>query len=122
MEIDEITDIIIKCAYKVHNILGSGFLKKVYEKAMAIELKRNGLSVQTQYPILVLYAGETVGEYYADLFVENEIIVELKAVSKLDVIHEVQTVNYLQATKKEIGLLINFGTSVKVKRKYRTYQ
>ena len=122
MKTNDLTELIIKCAYKVHNVLGSGFLEKVYENALVIELKKNGLEVKAQHPISVLYSGEVVGNYYADLLVEDEIIVELKAVIELATIHEVQLVNYLQATKKDIGLLINFGSSVKIKRKYRTYK
>ena len=119
---DELTKEIIACAYKVHNTLGAGFLEKVYENAMMIELRKHGLKAEQQKSIKVYYENEIVGDYYADLFVENEIIVELKAVENLAKIHEVQTVNYLKGINKEIGLLINFGTSVEVKRKYKTYK
>ena len=122
MKTNKITESIIRCAYKVHNVLGSGFLEKVYENALAIEMRKSGLDVKTQYPINVEYDGHIVGNYFADILVEDEIILELKAISELLPIHEVQTVNYLQATKKDIGLLINFGNSVQVKRKFRTYR
>jgi GxxExxY protein len=122
MSDDELTAIIIGCAYDVHNTLGSGFLEKVYENALRIELIRRGLSVKQQEPIMVYYLGELVGDYYADILVENRIVVELKAVLALTKEHEVQLVNYLMATSTETGLLINFGSSVQVKRKFRRYQ
>jgi GxxExxY protein len=122
MSDDELTAIIIGCAYDVHNTLGSGFLEKVYENALRVELIRRGLSVKQQEPIKVYYLGELVGDYYADLLVENRIVVELKAVLALTKEHEVQLVNYLTATRTETGLLINFGSSVQVKRKFRRYQ
>jgi len=118
----ELTEKIIGCAYKVHRILGSGFLEKVYENAMVIELSREGLSVQQQCSLPVYYESNKIGEYYADLFVENQIIVELKACEALAREHEVQLVNYLAATGQDIGLLLNFGKSVAVKRKFRLYQ
>ena len=118
---DEMTGKIIKCAYKVHNTLGTGFLEKVYENAMAIELRKNGFHVEKQYNIPVFYEGEEVGDYYADLFVNNELIVELKAVENIAAKHEVQLVNYLAGTDSEVGLLINFGSSVVVKKKFKEY-
>ena len=118
---DEMTGKIIKCAYKVHNTLGAGFLEKVYENAMAIELRKNGFDVKKQYNIPVFYEGEEVGDYYADLFVDNELIIELKAVENMTKKHEVQLVNYLAGTDSDIGLLINFGSSVVIKKKFRTY-
>lgn len=121
MNTDELTSLIIKAAYTVHNSLGSGFLEKVYHNAMLIELRLLGLSVESQYPINVFYKEQLVGEYYADLFVENNVVVELKAVENLHSSHEVQLVNYLNGTGIDIGLLINFATSVAVKRKYRVY-
>lgn len=122
MNTDELTSQIIKAAYTVHNSLGSGFLEKVYHNAMLIELRLLGLSVESQYPINVFYKEKLVGEYYADLFVENNVVVELKAVENLHSSHEVQLVNYLNGTGIDIGLLINFATSVEVKRKYRVYR
>ena len=118
---DKMTGKIIKCAYKVHNTLGAGFLEKVYENAMAIELRKNGFNVEKQYNIPVFYEGEEVGDYYADLYVNNGLIIELKAVENIVAKHEVQLVNYLAGTGEEIGLLINFGSSVVVKKKFRTY-
>ena len=119
---DKLTENIIACAYKVHNTLGAGFLEKVYENAMMIELRKQGLGARQQENIKVYYEGEIVGDYFADILVENEVIVEIKAVEKLTKIFEVQIVNYLNGIDKEIGLLINFGSSVIVKRKYKTYQ
>jgi len=113
----DITEKIIKASYEVHNNLDYGFLEKVYENSLAIELRNVGLNVKQQEPIKVLYKGELVGDYVADLMVEDEVIVEIKSVSKLEQVHEVQLVNYLKATGKEVGLLINFGKSVEVKRK-----
>ena len=113
---------IIEAAYKVHNTLGAGFLEKVYLNSMAIELAKAGLQFVQQAPITVLYAGQPVGDYYADLLVENRIIVELKAHASLSKEHEVQLVNYRVATGVDTGLLINFGQSVSVKRKFREYR
>ncbi|MBN1912189.1 MAG: GxxExxY protein [Pirellulales bacterium] len=118
-EINSLTKRAIGCAYSVHNTLGPGFLEKVYENALRIELEEAGLIVAQQKPIPVLYRGRTVGEFFADLFVDNRLIVELKAIRQLAQEHEVQLVNYLAATGIDDGLLINFGPSVKVRRKYR---
>jgi GxxExxY protein len=114
---ENITENIIGAAYEVHNTLGTGFLEKVYENALAIELRHIGLRIEQQYPIRVSYKGEIVGDYTADIVVEDKVVVELKAVNTLDPIHEVQLVNYLKATGVEVGLLINFGKSVDVRRK-----
>ncbi|HNT77770.1 MAG TPA: GxxExxY protein [Anaerolineae bacterium] len=122
MQDEELTSAIIGCAYKVHNTLGAGFLEKVYENALAIELQKHALRVQQQKPITVYYEGQVVGDYYADLCVEDRVIVELKAGAALHKAHEVQLVNYLTATGIDIGLLLNFGESVEVKRKYRQYK
>lgn len=119
MEQEELTGRIIGCAYKVHNTLGHGFLEKVYENALRIELAKQGLKVAQQAPIKVHYEGQIVSDYFADLLVEDKVIVELKAVQTLSKAHEVQLVNYLTATGTDIGLLINFGPSVNVKRKHR---
>jgi len=121
MKDDLLTKKIIACAYKVHNELGAGFLEKVYQNALAIELDNAGFDFEMQHPIKVYYRNTIVGEYFADIIVNNAVILELKAVRYLEKIHEVQLVNYLQATKTEIGLLINFGESVNVKRKFRQY-
>src|SRR6266480_7579288 len=122
MKDDDLTQKIIGCAYKVHNTLGPGFLEKVYENALRIELEKAGFRVQQQEPINVVYDGQVVGEYYADLWVNDRVVVELKAALALVKEHEVQLVNYLTATKVEHGLLLNFGSSVQVKRKFREYK
>ena len=120
MEYKEITDKIIGCCYQVHNVLGYGFLESVYEKALSIELNKAGLNAEFQKDILVYYDGQIVGEFKADILVDDIIIVELKSVRMLSKSHEVQLVNYLSATQKDVGLLINFGDKgVQVKRKVR---
>jgi GxxExxY protein len=113
----DITDKIIGCAYKVYHILGAGFLEKIYENALLIELHQIGLNVVQQHPIKVNYKGNIIGDYYADLLVENRVIIELKAVSELSKVNETQLVNYLKATGVEVGLLINFGEDISIKRK-----
>jgi GxxExxY protein len=122
MKGEALTEKIIGCAFKVHNTLGAGFLEKVYENALQIELIKLGLEVKQQEPIRVYYEGQVVGDYYADLWVENQIVVEVKAVQALSKEHEVQLVNYLTATGVDTGLLLNFGPSVQVKRKFREYR
>ena len=117
MKYADLTDKIINAAYKVHNVLGFGFLEKVYQNALAIELRKGVLAVSSEVPIKVFYDNEIVGEYVADLIVEDKVVLELKAVKDLAEIHEVQLVNYLKATGIEVGLLINFGHSVQVRRK-----
>ena len=114
----ELTEKIIGCAYRVYNAMGAGFLEGVYEKCLAIEFEKVGLTTEFQKPIDVFYDSQNVGSFVADIFIEREVIVELKAVRNLVVAHEVQLVNYLAATKIPVGLLINFGeTKVEVKRK-----
>ena len=108
-EIDELTGKIIGCAYKVSNELGCGFLEKVYENALAHELRKNGLSAAQQHAIKVYYDGVVVGDYAADILVENRVILELKAVRALDNVHRAQCLNYLKATGLPICLLMNFG-------------
>jgi len=120
MKHEELTRQIIGCAYKVFNTLGFGFLESVYKKAMLIELERSKLKAEPEKSLKVYYDNQVVGDFYVDLLVEQEIIVELKSVQKLAKEHEVQLVNYLNGLDKEIGLLINFGSNgVDVKRKYR---
>ena len=114
---EEITDEIISAYYKVYNKLGYGFLEKVYENAMFIELKKRNLHVEKQNSIVVYYEGENVGNYFADLIVSKKIIIELKAAESLKEEHEAQLVNYLRATDIEVGLLLNFGVKPKIKRK-----
>lgn len=118
----ELTKTVIGCAFKVHNALGPGFLEQVYENALRIELVKQGLEVKQQEPIKVYYEDQVVGSYYADLWVEDRVIVEIKAVRALSKAHEVQLVNYLTATGVDTGLLLNFGPSVEVKRKFREYK
>ncbi|HBY08502.1 MAG TPA: GxxExxY protein [Chloroflexi bacterium] len=109
MEIDKLTERIIGCAYAVSNALGIGFVEKVYENAFAHELRKAGLDVRQQFPIKVNYDGIIVGEFFADLLVEENILIELKAVANLDSAHIAQALNYLRATGLETCLLINFG-------------
>ncbi len=106
---EELTEKILGAAFKVQNTLGCGFLEKVYENAMIVELSRAGISVEQQKPMQVRYQGAIVGEYQADLVVDSRVMVELKAASKLDSIHEAQLLNYLKATRVRVGLLFNFG-------------
>jgi GxxExxY protein len=123
MEDEALTETIIGCAMKVHRTLGPGFLESVNENAFAHEMRKNGLHVECQVPIKVYYDGIVVGDFYADMRVENRILIENKAVLALNTAHEVQLVNYLTATGIEIGLLINFGAArLDFKRKYRTYR
>lgn len=116
----DITDIIIKAFYNVYNELGYGFLEKVYENAMMLELVELGLISINQQTTKVLYKGNEVGFYVADINVENKVIVELKAVETIAPIHEVVLVNYLKATGIEVGLLLNFGPKPKIIRKILT--
>jgi GxxExxY protein len=122
MEIDqnrlnEVTEKIIGCAYAVANGFGCGFLEKVYENAMCVELRRAGLVVQQQNPIPVTWRGQIVGDYYADLLVEGCVIVELKTVKAFDEAHTAQCLNYLKATGIRICLLLNFAKpQIEVKR------
>jgi len=123
MEDEALTEKIIGCAMKVHRTLGPGFLESVYENAFAHEMRKAGLVVECQTPIQVHYDGVVVGDFYADMVVENRILIENKAVLALSTAHEVQLVNYLTATGIEIGLLINFGAAhLDFKRKYKTYR
>lgn len=105
----DLTARIIGCAFKVANTLGCGFFEKVYENAMVLELRRSGLEVAQQVSHPVIYDGAVVGEYIADLIVANEVIVEIKAISGLEKIHEAQCINYLKASGRQVCLLINFG-------------
>lgn len=114
------TDLIIKAFYKVYNTLGYGFLEKVYHNALLIELRKSGFEVHSQYPINVYYEGEHIGEYYADILVDDCIIIENKAAEALREEHEYQLLNYLKATEIEVGLLLNFGKTPSFKRKLFT--
>ncbi len=113
----ELTNQIIKCFYSVYRNLGYGFLEKVYERALAIELKENGLKCKTQVPIKVNYKEELVGDYFADLVVEDLVIIELKAQEFLSPENEAQLLNYSKATSYEVGLLLNFGQKPEIRRK-----
>jgi len=114
------TELIIKAFYNVYNDLGYGFLEKVYENAMVIELGRLGLKCLAQVPIKVHYVGYLVGKYFADIIVNDKIIIELKAAESLCPEHEAQLLNYLKATNIEVGLLFNFGKKPQFKRKVWT--
>jgi len=113
----ELTERIIKAFYQVYNTLGFGFLEKVYENAMFIELKNVGLFVEKQRRIKVLYENQQVGDYFADLIINEKVIIELKAAEGLREEHEFQLINYLKATEIEVGLLLNFGKKPQFKRK-----
>jgi len=114
---------VIGLAMKVHRKLGPGFLENVYLKALQVELVRAGLKVEMQVAIQIFYEGVVVGDYIADLVINDELIVEIKAVNCLAPAHEAQTVNYLSATGKEEALLLNFGgRSLEFKKKFRTYR
>jgi len=115
-----LTQAIIKEAYYIFNHLGSGFMEKVYENALILRLKKRHFNVKSQHQIKVYFEGELIGEYIADIIVEDKIIIELKAAKEINSIHEVQLVNYLKATGIEVGLLINFGDKLKFKRKVLT--
>ena len=113
----ELTEKIINIFYRVYNKLGYGFLEKVYENAIVIECKKESIPVTAQSSIKVYYDNEVIGEYYADLLVDNKVIVEIKAAKRLTEEHEAQLLNYLKATNIEVGLLLNFGPEPKIKRK-----
>ena len=110
MNTDQITEKIIGCAYAVGNELGVGFLEKVYENALLIELEKKGLHVEQQKHVPVIYSGQIVGDYIADLIVEGSVVIELKSVKSIERIHQAQLLNYLKATGIHTGLLLNFGT------------
>lgn len=120
MEYEDVTEKIIGCAYRVYNKMGFGFLESVYEKCLLIELHKTGLNAESQKPITVYYDNEIVGEFIADIIVNDAIVLELKSVHRVIKAHEVQLVNYLVATGKPVGLLLNFGErKVEVKRKIK---
>jgi GxxExxY protein len=116
----DVTDKIIKAFFHVYNTLGYGFLEKVYENALVVTLRKQGLQVVAQHPINVYFEGERVGEYFADLVVTERVIVEIKAAEGLCEAHEAQLLNYLKATDVEVGLLLNFGPKPQFKRKLFT--
>ena len=106
---EQITRSVIGCAFAVINELGAGFLESVYEKALLLALRQESLSAIAQHPVKVMFRGECVGDFYTDLFVEEKVIVELKAVKAIAPEHQAQVINYLNATGIQVGLLINFG-------------
>jgi GxxExxY protein len=123
IENDPLSERIIGCAFRVANRLGNGFLEKIYENALAHELRKDGLNFEQQFPIKVIYDGEMVGDYIADLLVEGRILIELKAVKTLDEIHLAQCMNYLKATGHQACLLINFGVpKIEIKRINNKFQ
>jgi GxxExxY protein len=112
----ELSESILKVFYEVYNELGHGFLERVYQNAMYLELKLQGFKVEAQKQIRVYYKGELVGDFYADLLIDDTIILELKACENLAKAHYAQTLNYLKATNIEVGLLLNFGEKPQIKR------
>ena len=117
MDLNELTYLINGAIFEVNRILGPGFLEKVYENALLMELKARGIKAAAQYPIKVRYKDQIVGEYFADLLVEDQVIIELKTVDKIERIHEAQLLNYLKATGIKVGLLVNFkNTKADIKR------
>lgn len=114
---EELTDVIIKTFYEVYNELGHGFLERVYQNSMYLELKNKGLQVEAQKKIEVFYKGIAVGQYYADLIIEDLVILELKAADCIVTAFENQILNYLKGTNCEVGLLLNFGTKPEFRRK-----
>jgi len=116
-DFNKVTELVIGCAYRVGNTLGSGFLEKVYENALVVELRNANVPLSQQHAMKVTYCGEIVGEYIADILVADRVIVEIKALQRLEKIHMAQCLNYLRALNLRIGLLINFGApSVEIKR------
>ena len=115
MKHQELTAQIIKCAYAVHWNLGFGFLENVYHNALMIELAKAGLRAEKEKGIQIHYNGQVIGDYIADMVVEDKIILELKSIKEIDPVHEAQLVNYLKATGIEVGLLINFGEQLRIK-------
>ena len=117
MKHKELTEEIIKIFYKVYNTLGYGFLEKIYENALMIEFRKAGIPAESQSLIKITYEDEIIGEHAADIVVDNEVIVELKASKKLAEEHHAQLLNYLKATEIEVGLLLNFGPKPEISRK-----
>lgn len=117
---EDLTEKVIRCFYKVYNTLGFGFLEKVYHNALVHELQEQGIECKSQFPIKVMYGNRVVGEYFADILVEEVLILELKVAEVLCEEHEFQLINYLKATNIEIGLLLNFGKKPEVRRKIFT--
>ena len=116
LDINKLTELVIGCAYRVGSTLGGGFLEKVYENALMVELRKLDCGAEQQCAMKVLYAGEVVGEYIADIVVQRKLIIEVKAVKRIEQVHVAQCLNYLKATNMRLGLLINFASSVEIKR------
>ena len=112
-----LTAAIISIFYKVYNLLGYGFLEKIYENAMMYEFKKAEIPAISQSPIKVIYENEIMGEYFADILVNEKVIVEIKAAKTISPEHKAQLLNYLKATDKEVGLLLNFGPKPEISRK-----
>ena len=108
MDINDVTYAINGAVFEVNKVLGSGFLEKVYEKALLVELKGRGLKAEGQVPVKVFYKGNVAGDYFVDILVEGKVIVELKTVEELSKVHEAQLLNYLKASGIQVGLLVNF--------------
>ena len=122
MQINNLTHKVIGCAYKVHNVLGPGFLEKVYENALKLELSKAGVAARQQVKLPVWYEGHQVGVYFPDLWIEGKLIIEIKAALTLAPAHEMKLIHYLAATGIDNGLLINFGETVQVRRKFREFK
>ena len=123
IDIEELIKMMMNCSANIRRQLGPGYVESVYKNAMFVELEKNGLAYEVEKPIKVYYDGTLVGDFYADIIVENRLILELKAVSNLHMAHEIQLVNYLTATGIDDGLLINFGSeTLQFKRKFRIYR
>ena len=117
MNLDELTYAINGAIFEVNRILGPGFLEKVYENALTLELRKRGIKAEAQFPIKVNYKGTIVGEYFADIVADDQVIIELKTVERIEKIHEAQLINYLKATGFKVGLLVNFkNTRAEIKR------
>ena len=114
---EDLTEKIIKCFFKVYDELGAGFLESVYEKSLMIELANAGIKAENQKSVRVKYRSETVGEFIADIIADDKVIIEIKAVSKINTQHEAQLLNYLKATCIKVGLLVNFGEKLEFKRR-----
>ena len=122
MDVNNLTHKVIGFAFKIHNTLGAGFIESVYENALKIELNKIGITALQQQELEVFYEGQVVGQFRPDLWIPKILIIEVKALQSLSRAHEVQLVNYLTATQIDNGLLINFGASVEVKRKFREFK
>ena len=123
MDVEMLIRTVMECSKNIRRHLGPGYLESVYKNSMLVELKKNNLSYEVEKPINVYYEGVLVGEFKADIIVEDILILELKAVQSLHMAHEIQLVNYLTATGVDNGLLINFGSEeLQFKRKFRVYR